>query len=178
MARESYEETQGPTTPRVEPRQAAMPGTKLLSVRDLTSMHVQGPNGERIGRIHDVFVDPDSLLVSYMSISTGAFGRSQALVPVSELSIAEDEHGLRATAPFSQEHLRNAPGIDDDELTPAKEDEIAAYYRDADEWDRKRELNRARQATPAPTPEIAATESVAPTHADEPDLRDAPRRDV
>jgi hypothetical protein len=63
-----------------------------------------------------------------MSISVGAFGRSRALIPVSKIRIAEDDHGPYAVVPFSEEHLRNAPSVDDDELTPAREDEIAAYY--------------------------------------------------
>jgi hypothetical protein len=153
-------------------------GVRLLPVHDLLSMHDQGPNGQRIGRVHEVFVDAESLLVSYVSVSVGAFGRSQALVPVGELSIDEEDHGLLAVVPFSQEHLRNAPTIDEDELTPAREDEIAAYYRDADDWERNRQAIRARQVTPAPTPEIAAADLVPPEpRTEDLDSRRVSRRD-
>jgi sporulation protein YlmC with PRC-barrel domain len=166
MERARYD-AHGSGTVREESTRPDRLGIRLVPVRDLTSMHVRGTNGERIGRVHEVFVDADSLLVNYLSISIGAFGRSQALVPVSALSITEDDHGLYAVAPFSQEHLRHAPSVDDDELTLAMEDEIAAYYRDADQWERNRQAVRARQATPAPTPEIAAADLAASEHRDD-----------
>lgn len=178
MARARYD-TRGSGTVRGGSTGPERLGIRLLPVRDLTSMHVQGPDGERIGRVHEVFVDAESLLVSYMSIAVGAFGRSQALVPVRELSIDEDEHGLFAVAPFSQDFLRNAPSVDEDELTLAMEDEITAYYRGADEWERKRQAVRARQETPAPTPEIAAADLAAPEQRDDQlDSRHVSRREA
>ncbi len=61
--------------------------------------------------------------------------------------------------PYSAEQLKHAPTFgDDDELTPEREREIYDHYRRTGYWDESRDIVRARQTAPAPTPQIAEAE--------------------
>ena len=61
--------------------------------------------------------------------------------------------------PYTAEHLKGAPTFgDDDEVTPEREREIYEHYQRVGYWDDDRDIVRARQTEPAPTPQIAEAE--------------------
>lgn len=58
--------------------------------------------------------------------------------------------------PYSAQRLKVAPGLEDGRaITPERERAIDDCHDRAGEWEAARESVRARQTTPAPTPQIA-----------------------
>ena len=88
----------------------------------------------------------------------------------------EDELGEAVRVPYTRAHLMEAPPLSPGtEPTVALEGEIHSHFERTPYWD----VVRARQTTPAPTPEIAAAEA-ADAEAGAPDatVHDARRTDL
>ncbi|WP_431218346.1 DUF2382 domain-containing protein [Leifsonia xyli] len=94
---------------------AALVGSKVID-RD----------GDKIGTVGQIYVDPSSGRPNWASVKTGLFGTSESFIPLDEAT--EDADGLRV--PYEKAFVKDAPRIDDDaELSPAEEDELYSYYR-------------------------------------------------
>lgn len=134
--------------------------TRLPSLNSLKGMEVCDEQGEKVGKVADVYLDHEARYVRYLAISTGFLGRGRGVVPVDDVTFVDEGDG-HLTVPYSRDVLGAAPALDDDEITPDREREIYDHYRRAGYWEETRAEVRARQATPAPTPTIAEAEAVA-----------------
>lgn len=134
---------------------------RLPSLSRLKGMDVRDAEGEKVGSIKDVYLEPSAEHVRYLSVSTGWLSRGTHVVPIDDVTYLDEGDGrdAHAVVPYSTDHLKGAPSLDDDgEVTPEREREIRGYYDGADRWDAERVALRARQRTPAPTPQIAQAE--------------------
>jgi uncharacterized protein (TIGR02271 family) len=121
---------------------------------------VVGSDGERIGKVDDLYVDDETGKPSFFAVHTGLFGRSTTFVPVQ----GADWSGEEVRLPYSKDKVKDAPRMDPDgHLEPDQEDELYRYYelsgaggeaRGGDERDRAEGYD-----TTGPTTDDAMTRS-------------------
>ena len=133
-------------------------GTRLPSLSRLRGMEARTTDGEKVGKVKDVYLDADARHVRYLAVKTGWFSGTH-VVPVDDVTYVDDGDDAYVAVPYTSDHLKNAPTYgDDDEMTPEREREIYDHYRRVGYWDEARDIVRARQTAPAPTPQIAEAE--------------------
>ncbi|MCB4209196.1 PRC and DUF2382 domain-containing protein [Arthrobacter sp. UM1] len=95
----------------------------LDSIRNAT---VFGSNGEKIGKVGEVYLDDSTEQPTFATVNTGLFGMKETFVPLDKAQQTAD--GL--TVPFDKEFVKDAPNIDaDGNLTPEEEQRIYEYYQ-------------------------------------------------
>src|SRR3712207_3173222 len=88
---------------------------------------VYDPNGEKIGKVDDLFVD-ESDQPEYVGVKMGFLGMSSTLIPWDAVSNVDDEGGTITTS-VDKETAKNGPAFDDDrEITPEFENQVYSYY--------------------------------------------------
>jgi hypothetical protein len=91
------------------------PGRKMLD-RD----------GAKIGRIEEVFADPETEEPAWALVNTGESGAPSTFVP---LEGAISEHQAVVLVPFTRDRVEHAPAFDaDHDLTPDEEAKISRHY--------------------------------------------------
>src|ERR687890_518846 len=87
---------------------------------------VYDPDGERIGKVDDLFVDENDQ-PEYLGVKMGFLGTRSTLIPF-EMARVNDARQVIEVA-SDKETVKNGPTIDDDrEITPAFENEVYSYY--------------------------------------------------
>ncbi|GHD41481.1 hypothetical protein GCM10008097_06240 [Mycetocola manganoxydans] len=82
-------------------------------------------SGDKIGKVGQVYVDPDDGRALWASVNTGFFGTSESFVPLEDASLGTD--GLRVG--YEKDFVKDAPRVDvDGELSPADQDALYEYY--------------------------------------------------
>lgn len=133
--------------------------TRLPSLSRLRGMTAVNREDEKVGRVKEVYLDSGADHVRYLGISTGWLSRGIHVVPIDDVTYVDDGTDAYVVVPYSVEHLKRAPSLgDDDVLSPEREREIHEHYERVDYWEAARDAVRARQTTPAPTPQIAEAE--------------------
>lgn len=134
-------------------------GTRLPSLSRLRGMTVVNREDEKVGKVKEVYLDAGADHVRYLGVSTGWLSRGIHVVPIDDVTYIDDGTDAYVVVPYTVEHLKRAPSLgDDDELSPDREREIYEHYERVGYWDAARDAVRARQTTPAPTPQIAEAE--------------------
>jgi sporulation protein YlmC with PRC-barrel domain len=129
--------------------------TMLPSLDQLGGMEVRDVSGEKIGTVDDSYTDTEGTYVRYLAVKTGWFGNKRHMIPVDDVRAESDGDQTYLTVPYDKDHLRDAPTHDrDEQFTRSNEEATYGHYGRAGYWD----AVRARQTTPAPTPEIAEAE--------------------
>jgi sporulation protein YlmC with PRC-barrel domain len=132
--------------------------TRLPSLGRLRGMDVRTTDGEKVGKVKDVYLDAEARHARYLAVKTGWFSGTH-VVPVDDVTYVDDDRDAHVVVPYTAEHLKGAPTFgDDDELTPEREGAIYDHYQRVGYWDDARDIVRARQTEPAPTPQIAEAE--------------------
>ena len=91
----------------------------------LTGAQVRSHDGEKIGKVKQVYLDSSTGRPEWVAVSTGWFGGHVSLVP---LSAAENRDGEIAI-PYDKEFVKNAPHQDpDSQLSEAEEAQLFQYY--------------------------------------------------
>jgi uncharacterized protein (TIGR02271 family) len=87
---------------------------------------VQDPNGEKIGKVDDLFLDENDQ-PEYFGVKMGFLGTSSTLIPA-DIATTDDERGIiEVSQPKST--VQEGPAFDDDrEITPEYENEVRSYY--------------------------------------------------
>ena len=80
--------------------------------------------GEQIGKVEEVFVDVDSRQPEWIGLGTGFFGTKRVLVPVQGAQPQEDG----VSVPYAKDHVKDAPDLDGDQISPETERDLYAYY--------------------------------------------------
>jgi sporulation protein YlmC with PRC-barrel domain len=101
-----------------------MAGPDIDTALDWQGMTVVDRSGERIGKLDEIFLDSETDLPEWGSVSGGLLGRRRSLLPLSEAEAA-DEDELRV--PFDKEHVLAAPQAEPD--VELSRDEEQALYR-------------------------------------------------
>ena len=87
---------------------------------------VYDPNGEKIGKVDDLFVDENDQ-PEYLGVKMGFLGTKSTLIPW-EIASA-DEEGQRIEVSVEKGKAKDGPAFDDDrEITPEYENEVRSYY--------------------------------------------------
>ncbi len=146
-----------------------------LQPQDLRGMFVRDRDGAPVGTVEDLYVDRPTGEIRYLGISAEALG-VHVLVPLEGVAAEEDELGEAVRVPYTRAHLMEAPPLaPGTEPTVTLEGEIHSHFERTPYWD----VVRARQTTPAPTPEVAAAEAAdAEAGASDATVYDARRTDL
>ena len=131
--------------------------TRLPSLSRLRGMEVRSTDGEKVGKVKDLYLDAEARYARYLEVKTGWFGGTH-VIPVDDVTYVDDGDDAYIQVPYTAEQVKAAPTFDEGELTPDREAAIYDHYRRVGYWDDTRDIVRSRQTQPAPTPQIAQAE--------------------
>jgi uncharacterized protein (TIGR02271 family) len=81
-------------------------------------------NGDKIGKVEEIYYDQQTRVPEWIGIGTGFFGTKRVLVPVKGAATHDD--GLMV--PYSKDQVNDSPDIDAEEISQETEAELAAFY--------------------------------------------------
>jgi uncharacterized protein (TIGR02271 family) len=90
-------------------------------------------DGDKIGKVEDVYLDRQSGEPEWVAVKTGMFGSNVSFVPIHDASTAGDDLQVA----YAKDQVKDAPNIDPDgELSPEEERRLYSHYGrgDYDEW--------------------------------------------
>lgn len=95
------------------------------SISALIGASVRDSDGDKIGTVGQVYVDPTSGQPNWASVRTGLFGTSESFVPLADASL--DADGV--VVPYQKDVVKDAPRIDaDGAIEQDEEDALYRYY--------------------------------------------------
>ena len=101
-------------------------------------------DGDKIGTVGHLFVDPSTGQPNWITVKSGFFGMSHVFVPVD----AADVEGDTIRVPYAKDFVKDAPHVDTDgPLAPADEQQLHDYYRGARERERPTVSGESTSAT-------------------------------
>ncbi len=110
-------------------------------IQDLLSRGgtVVGHDGDKLGKVVQVFLDDQSGDPEWVTAKTGMFGGAQTFIPLAQASVQGDE----IRVPYGKDKVKGAPRIEDADghLTPEQENDLYRYYG----------LGDAQPASPGPS---------------------------
>ena len=93
-------------------------------IERLQGMEVVDANGDKIGRLEDVYHDIDSGQPEWLGIGTGLLHNKRRVVPALTAEI-EDDH---VRVPYGKDLVKDSPDVDSEEIAPDRERELFTYY--------------------------------------------------
>ena len=98
------------------------------SLGQLAGKHVEGPDGESIGKIKDVYESTDGSGGTFATVTTGLFGGGSSFFPLDAAELRGDD----VVVPYSKSFIKDAPRVEnDEELTAPEEQRLFEYYSGA-----------------------------------------------
>ncbi|MEX5266673.1 DUF2382 domain-containing protein [Kocuria sp. CPCC 204721] len=138
-----------------------------FDVNAILSSTAYGSDGDKIGKVEQVFLDDNSGEPTFLTVNTGLFGAKENFVPVK----GARQDGDRVVLPYTKDVIKDAPKVDADQhLSPAEEEELYRYYEL--NYDDGRTAGTDRDRAAAGT---AGTAGVAGTAAADRDVADRDR---
>jgi uncharacterized protein YrrD len=97
------------------------------NVADWHGKDLVAPDGEKIGKLEDVYVDVETDVPQFASIKEGVVGRHLTFVPLGGLTVGPDELRVLVT----KDQVRSAPNIElhGEELSQADESALYHHYQ-------------------------------------------------
>ena len=88
--------------------------------------HVVDPEGQKIGKVGQVFLDDRTGEPEWVTVKTGLFGGAESFVPLADATLV----GSDVEVPFDKDKVKDAPRVDDAEghLDESQEAELFRYY--------------------------------------------------
>jgi uncharacterized protein (TIGR02271 family) len=88
-----------------------------------------GLDGDKIGKVADIYLDEDTGAPQWVAVKTGLFGSKQSLVPAARCHLRDDGD---VEVPFDKATVKDAPNFDTDDeyLSAEQEAQLDRYYRD------------------------------------------------
>jgi stress response protein YsnF len=99
----------------------AMTMDRLLQLK---GKPIYSNDGEKIGKVEDIYVDNDTRQPEWIGLGTGIFGTKHVLVPVEGAHTSQD--GLQV--PYAKDLVKDTPDIDSDEISEDTENELYEHY--------------------------------------------------
>ena len=96
-------------------------------------------DGDKVGKVQDVYLDRRSEEPEWLAVKTGLFGSNVSFVPVQNATTADDD---TIRVEHEKDRIKDAPNIDPDgELSPEEERRLYEHYgrSDYDDWSDERE---------------------------------------
>jgi uncharacterized protein (TIGR02271 family) len=86
---------------------------------------VVGPDGEKIGKIEDVYLDQQTDKPEWLAVKTGLFGGGVSFIPLAEASTEGDD----VRVPYGKDQVKDAPHAEaDGQLSQQEEGELYRHY--------------------------------------------------
>ena len=93
--------------------------------RTLIGRRLMGGDGEKIGKIDQLYADSEGGSPTFVTVETGLFGTNTTFVPVGAASM----QGEDLLVPYTKDQVREAPNVaPDGELSAEEEDQLYAHY--------------------------------------------------
>jgi uncharacterized protein (TIGR02271 family) len=94
--------------------------------REVIGSTAYGQDGEKIGKVGQLFLDDQTGQPEFVTINTGFFGSSESFVPVADATFDGD----RLVVPFDKDKVKDAPNVDLDgrHLDESEEQRLYEYY--------------------------------------------------
>lgn len=109
--------------------------SNMTTKQDIKSLHsatAYDLNGEKLGKINELFVDDKTGQPTFAEVSHGLFGFSSSIVPLRGHRL----QGEDLTLAFSKDRIKDAPEINSDEaITAEKQNKIFSHYGIKNEQD-------------------------------------------
>ncbi len=98
----------------------------LGNVQQLVGSTAYGSDGEKIGKVGQVYLDDSTGEPDWATVNTGPFGTSETFVPLQGASVDND----RLNVAHSQEKVKDAPNVDldGDHLPESEERRLYEHY--------------------------------------------------
>ena len=95
-------------------------------IQSVMDSDVYGSDGEKIGRVGQVYLDDETGRPEWVTVSTGFFGTNESFVPLASADLADS----RLTVPFTKDVVKEAPNVSPDggHLSPQEEQELYRHY--------------------------------------------------
>ncbi len=95
-------------------------------VDDVIRSEVYGSDGEKIGKVGQLYFDDASGRPEWITVSTGFFGGRESFVPLADADFSGD----RVTVPYDKDKVKNAPNVasEDGHISETEERELYRYY--------------------------------------------------
>ncbi|MFL5926308.1 MAG: DUF2382 domain-containing protein [Gaiellaceae bacterium] len=99
---------------------------EMNSVRldELRGEPVVDSAGEKIGKVEEIYYDPETRAPEWIGIGTGFLTAKRVLVPVEGAQVTGE--GLMVA--YSRDHVKDGPDVDENEITYEREAELNAHY--------------------------------------------------
>ncbi|MCT1477548.1 MULTISPECIES: PRC and DUF2382 domain-containing protein [Microbacterium] len=95
------------------------------NIASLIGANVTDTEGNKIGKVGQIYVDPTTGRPNWATVVTGLFGTSESFVPLDQADAVDGE--LRV--PHTKDVVKDAPRIDSGtDLTDAEQNELYTYY--------------------------------------------------
>lgn len=96
------------------------------AIREVVGSTAYDSNGDKIGKVGQVFVDDRTGEPEFASVHTGLFGTKESFVPLEQASLQDGD--LRV--PYSKDQVKDAPNVDPEEghLDEGQEQTLYAHY--------------------------------------------------
>jgi uncharacterized protein (TIGR02271 family) len=96
------------------------------NARDLIGATAYSSDGQKIGKVGQLFLDDQSGQPEFVTVNTGLLGTKENFVPVSGATVEED----RLTVPFSKDTITDAPSVavEGGHLDSSEEQALYEYY--------------------------------------------------
>src|SRR5919107_2971469 len=105
-----------------------MPIPDLDTIFNWRGKTVRDPDGDKVGKLGDVYLDEATDQPAYAGVHTGLFGLKESVVPLDALQ----PDGNDLVIGFAAATVRDAPKVDpDDGLDPEEEERLWRHYRGA-----------------------------------------------
>lgn len=90
-----------------------------------TGRTMVGSDGEKIGKITEVYEDPETGKLDWATVSSGLFGTKSNFVPLAGASPAGED----VRAEVTKDQVKDAPGVEEnDDLSEAEERQLFEHY--------------------------------------------------
>lgn len=156
-----------------------------FDVNAILSSTAYDADGDKVGKVEQVFLDDNSGEPTFLTVNTGLFGAKESFVPVKDAR----QDGDRVVLPYQKDVIKDAPKVDADQhLSPQEEEELYRYYelnydngrgadrdRDLTDGDRDRDLNDRDRNAAAGTAGTAGVAGAAAGRDGDRDLTDRDR---
>lgn len=95
------------------------------TLRTLSGSTLKDRDDHKIGKIEDVYESVDGSDGTFVTVSTGLFGKKHSFVPLREATL----DGEDVVVPYSKDLIHDAPRVEvDEDLTEAEEERIYSHY--------------------------------------------------
>jgi uncharacterized protein (TIGR02271 family) len=96
------------------------------NARDVIGTTAYSADGDKIGKVGQLFLDDQTGRPEFVTVNTGLFGNKETFIPVSDATY----NGDRLTLPFDKDKVKDAPNVDAEggHLDESEEQRLYEYY--------------------------------------------------